>query len=229
MTSAIRVISCLLGISGLFLLAACQPVPEIGSPTDPKNQRPVKPLWPKNVKVSVKGSEKPSEKGFKIADPSEKPTAKKATTPAKSGTGQTAATGARLTPEIQQRLEEADDKAASARSMAQSAATEEDWELVIAQWNRAIGLIQGIPQKSPQVQQQLTAYRQGLAEAQRGAAIKRNPALAPVDPRGSRSKGMATTGAEEKPDAKPNAKPNAKPEKGAVGDDSKGNPEPKKP
>jgi hypothetical protein len=63
----------------------------------------------------------------------------------------------------------------------------------------AIGLIQGLPQKSAKVQQQLTAYRQGLAEAQRGAAIKRNPALAPVDPRGSRSKGMAGA-SEAKPD-----------------------------
>jgi hypothetical protein len=201
MTSAIRMISCLLGLSGLFLLVACQPVPEVGTPTDPKNQRPVKPLWPEKVKVSVKDAPKKAEKGFKVADPNEKPAAKKASTPSK-----TAAKGGSLTPEMQQRLEEANDKAASARSMAQSAATEEDWELVIAQWNRAIGMIQGIPQKSPQVQQQLAAYRQGLAEAQRGAAIKRNPALAPVDPRGSRSKGMATTGAEEKPEAKKDAK-----------------------
>ncbi|WP_181357324.1 type IV pilin-like G/H family protein [Stenomitos frigidus] len=64
------------------------------------------------------------------------------------------------------------DKAASATSLAQSAQTPEDWNLVLAQWQRAIAFMKAVPPTSPNraaAQALLAKYQQNLARAQQQA------------------------------------------------------------
>lgn len=79
------------------------------------------------------------------------------------------------------------DKAASATSLAQSAQTPDDWNLVLTQWQRAIAFMKAVPTSSPNhaaAQKLLATYEQNLARAQqqakRGGAIRK-----PIAVRGS--------------------------------------------
>lgn len=61
------------------------------------------------------------------------------------------------------------DKAASATSLAQSAQTPEDWNLVLSQWQRAIAFMKAVPSSSPNYkasQNLLPSYQQALARTQ---------------------------------------------------------------
>lgn len=69
------------------------------------------------------------------------------------------------------------DKAASATSLAQSAQTPEDWNLVLTQWQRAIAFMKAVPASSPNyaaAQKLLSSYQQALVrtqlQAKRGGA-----------------------------------------------------------
>lgn len=64
------------------------------------------------------------------------------------------------------------DKASSATSLAQSAQSAEDWNLVLTQWQRAIAFMKAVPPSSPNraaAQKLLVAYQQDLARAQQQA------------------------------------------------------------
>ncbi|XGV98288.1 MAG: type IV pilin-like G/H family protein [Leptolyngbya sp. BL-A-14] len=64
------------------------------------------------------------------------------------------------------------DKAASATSLAQSAQTPEDWNLVLTQWQRAIAFMKAVPPSSPNhsaAQKLLPSYQQSLTRAQQQA------------------------------------------------------------
>lgn len=64
------------------------------------------------------------------------------------------------------------DKAASAVSLAESAQTTDDWNLVISQWQRAIGFLKAVPKSSPDAkaaQKLLPQYQRSLAQAQQRA------------------------------------------------------------
>ncbi|MBW4470878.1 MAG: type IV pilin-like G/H family protein [Stenomitos rutilans HA7619-LM2] len=64
------------------------------------------------------------------------------------------------------------DKAASATSLAQSAQTPEDWNLVLTQWQRAIAFMKAVPTSSPNhaaAQKLLPSYQQALARVQQQA------------------------------------------------------------
>ena len=64
------------------------------------------------------------------------------------------------------------DKAASATSLAQSAQTAEDWNLVLTQWQRAIAFIKAVPPSSPNykaAQKLLPSYQQALTRTQQQA------------------------------------------------------------
>ncbi|MDJ1180466.1 retropepsin-like aspartic protease [Roseofilum sp. BLCC_M91] len=69
----------------------------------------------------------------------------------------------------QKTLQRALDKAYGAASIAQSAASPGDWQLVARQWQQAIALLQQIPPQSPNhtlAQQKINEYQQNLTYAQ---------------------------------------------------------------
>jgi hypothetical protein len=71
------------------------------------------------------------------------------------------------------------DKAAGAKTLAQSAQGSEDWQLVVRQWQQAIGLLRAVPTSNPShkaAQKLLPQYQQELAQAQRRADIPTPPA-----------------------------------------------------
>ncbi len=77
-------------------------------------------------------------------------------------------------------LERAATKAASATTLAKTAVTQDDWNLVILQWQRAIALLQPIPRDHPiwkTAQGPLTQYKKALNQAQLAA---KNQTRAPV-------------------------------------------------
>lgn len=64
------------------------------------------------------------------------------------------------------------DKAASAGNLAKSAQTEDDWNLVISQWQRAIDYMGDVPKSSPDyrvAQKLLPDYRRSLVQAEQQA------------------------------------------------------------
>jgi hypothetical protein len=80
-------------------------------------------------------------------------------------------------------LLEAEEKAESARTLAQTAQSGDDWDLVVRQWERAIALTETIPEGNSQfatAQQRLADYRTNLATAQQQAETLANVASAPL-------------------------------------------------
>lgn len=76
-------------------------------------------------------------------------------------------------------LQEAEDKATSARNLAQTAQSATDWELILGRWQQAIALLQKIPAKSPQkqlAQKKLAEYQRELAQARQQAKRPSVPA-----------------------------------------------------
>ena len=142
-------------------LTGCATVPLPGKGfTTPQSVRPVKPLMEgREGTVSQKPSSNPSAKpgtqsGTKLGVKSN-PSAQ---------SGQTVP-DSRVAPKLQ----EAEDKAASARSLSQSAQTEDDWTLVAQQWKRALALLPNPSATSPllgKVQQARSTYTNSLQSAQ---------------------------------------------------------------
>ncbi len=67
-------------------------------------------------------------------------------------------------------FQEAENKAISAKNIAQIAQTKEDWTLVANRWQQAIDLIQAVPKSHPKyslAQKQLAEYQSGLNDAQK--------------------------------------------------------------
>ena len=163
-------------------LAGCATVPLPGKGIiTPQSVRPVKPLMEgREGTVGQNLSSNPSAK------PSTKPGVKSSPI-AKSGQTDPDST-------IASKLQEAEDKAASARSLSQSAQTEDDWILVVQQWKRAIALLPNPAATSPlsgKVQQVRTAYTNSLQSAQ-SQGSRKPTATAPleVDRNSSGRRGM---------------------------------------
>ena len=197
-------------------LAGCATVPLPGKGIiTPQSVRPVTPLMEgREGPVSQKSSSNPSAK------PSVKPGVKS------SASAQSGKTDPDST--IASKLQEAEDKASSARSLSQSAQTEDDWILVVQQWKRAIALLPNpaaTSSLSGKVQQVRTAYANSLQSAQSqgsrkptataplevdrnssgrrgmilGPEASPSPSTAPADKPADKSTGKAT----EKPGEKP--------------------------
>lgn len=65
---------------------------------------------------------------------------------------------------------EAENKAISAKNIAQIAQTKEDWTLVVNRWQQAIDLIKAVPRSNPKyalAQKQLAEYQTGLNDAEK--------------------------------------------------------------
>lgn len=80
-------------------------------------------------------------------------------------------------------LQEATEKAESATTLAQTAQSGDDWDLIARQWQRAIALLETIPADSPEyntAQQNLATYRNSLAAAQQQATTRSNVADTPL-------------------------------------------------
>ena len=76
------------------------------------------------------------------------------------------------------RYEKGRDRAASARSLAETAQTPEDWSLVLNRWQQAIALMQSIPPTSAQraaAQKLVKEYQQALTQAQQRSRMERVP------------------------------------------------------
>lgn len=165
-------------------LAGCATVPLPGKGfITPQSVRPIKPF--------MEGREGTVGQRL-LSNPSAKPDTKpsiKASASAQSG--QTDPDSA-----IASKLQEAEDKASSARSLSQSAQTEDDWILVVQQWKRAIALLPNPAATSPlsgKVQQVRSAYTNVLQSAQAKAQGSGKPtATAPleVDRNSSGRRGM---------------------------------------
>lgn len=120
---------------------------------------------------------------------------------------------------IKAKLQEAEDKAQSARSLAQSAQTPEDWKLVAQQWTKAIDLLKPLPTQNnpiaPQVQQALTDARNGLARAQQAQSAPTSTSNEPITidrSKSGKSQGLIYGDTPSpSPAASPSAKPSASP------------------
>jgi hypothetical protein len=77
---------------------------------------------------------------------------------------------------------EAGDIAQGAIALTQSAVSSEDWQMVVGQWERAIALLEAIPDSEPRktlAQEKLVGYRENLAYAQEQAQKKEQPPQPP--------------------------------------------------
>jgi hypothetical protein len=115
---------------------------------------------------------------------------------------------------IAERLQTAEDSAASALSMSQSAQNADDWSLVAQQWKKAIDLLPAPPAKSalfPKVQQVRNTYTASRQSAQAQASGRSN-AVAPIEinPGGSNGRRGFSLGGDPFPSPQPNDKPNDK-------------------
>ncbi|MEB3293729.1 MAG: hypothetical protein VKJ24_11275 [Synechococcales bacterium] len=119
---------------------------------------------------------------------------------------------------IQTRLQEAADAAAGAESLATSAETKPDWDLVFAQWNKAIATLNEIPAQSrpAPVKQAIATYQSALAAARQTAQAQLNPKIAkpqPVQPDGRR--GLIVGGEKPLPEANASPQPSPSPDAAA--------------
>lgn len=79
---------------------------------------------------------------------------------------------------------EAENKAISAKNIAQIAQTKEDWTLVLNRWQQAIDLIKAVPKSHPKyalAQKQLAAYQTELNAAQKQLKLPAPTASKPAD------------------------------------------------
>jgi hypothetical protein len=142
-------------------------------------------------------------------------------TPAKGKTSPTAKGKPLSAAEVKTKLQEAEDKSQSARSLAQSAQTPEDWKLVAQQWTKAIDLLKAIPtQKAPlstQIQQLLADAGMGLDRAQQAQSAPKSSGNEPIQldrSKSGKSQGLIygdTASPAASPSANPSAKPSASP------------------
>ena len=188
-------------------LTGCATVPLPGKGfITPQSVRPVKPL--------MEGREGAISQKRPTSNPTAKPSNK-------SGAGSSPLPQSRQTvPDsaVAPKLQEAENKAASAISLSQSAQTEDDWTLVAQQWKRALALLPNPAATSPlsgKVQQVRSTYTNSLQSAQAQAQSSGKPtAKAPleVDRNTSGRRGMILgPEASPSPSATPTAKPTDKP------------------
>ena len=188
-------------------LTGCATVPLPGRGfTTPQSVRPVKPL--------MEGREGTISQKMPTSNPSAKPGTKPGVTP------NTSAQSKPIIPDsaVAQKLQEAEDKASSARSLSQSAQTEDDWNLVVQQWKRALALLPkpaATSALSGKVQQTRSTYTNSLQSAQAQAQGSGKPtATAPleVDRNTSGRRGLILgTEASPSPSAASTDKPTNKP------------------
>ncbi|MEM9451169.1 MAG: hypothetical protein AAGA75_21885 [Cyanobacteria bacterium P01_E01_bin.6] len=80
-------------------------------------------------------------------------------------------------------LQRADDTANNASTFSQTAQSGDDWDLIVGQWQRAIALVEQIPESDSQyasAQQRLATYRSSLALAQQQASARSVVSSAPL-------------------------------------------------
>ena len=185
-------------------LAGCATVPLPGKGIiTPQSVRPVKPL--------MEGREGTVGQNLSL-NPSAKTNAKpgvKSSPIAKSGQTDPDST-------IASKLQEAEDKAASARSLSQSAQTEDEWMFIVQQWKRAIALLPNpaaTSSLSGKVQHVRSTYTNSLQSAQ-SQGSRKPTATAPleVDRNSSGRRGMILgPEASPSPSTAPADKPTDKP------------------
>ena len=188
-------------------LTGCATVPLPGRGfTTPQPVRPVKPL--------MEGREGAISQKSPPPNPSAKPGTKPGVKPSASAQSKQAISESA----VASKLQEAEDKAASARSLIQSAQTEDDWNLVAQQWKRALALLPNPAATSVlsgKVQQVRNTYTNGLQLAQAQAQSSGKPtATAPIeiDRNSSGRRGMILgTEASPSPSAAPTDKSTNKP------------------
>ncbi len=208
-------------------LAGCATVPLPGKGfTTPQPVRPVKPL--------MEGREGPVSQKL----PTSNPSAKLGTQSKPGATSSSSAQSGQTVPDsaVAPKLQAAEDKAASARSLSQSAQTEDDWTLVVQQWKRALALLPNPAATSPlsgKVQKVRSIYTNSLQSAQAQAqGSGKSTATAPieVDRNTSGRRGLIlgteaspspSAASTDKPGDKPADKPGDKP-----AEPSKNNPTP---
>lgn len=148
----------------VLTLSACATVPLPGRGiVNPPSLRPVKPLMEGRGNVVVANQDsKNSTNQTKLETPNSK-----SGKPAQSGTKSLSIT------ELKAKLQDAEDKSASARSLSQSAQTPEDWQSVVQRWQKSIDILKPLPTQNTalatQIQQALTDARTGQARAQQEA------------------------------------------------------------
>ncbi len=162
--------SSLLLVLPFFCLTACATVPLPGRGGDQPALKPPKPLMEGRGPIVPPKDPKSSDRV-------------KLETPAKAS--KPGAKPAILSPDaVKAKLQEAEDKSQSARSLAQSAQTPEDWKLVAQQWTKAIDLLKSLPsQKGPiaaQIQQVLADARSGLDVAQQSQSATKSSSNEPI-------------------------------------------------
>jgi hypothetical protein len=170
-------------ITLVALLAACQPVP-IGQSDTTEKPRPIKPLPAETMTATVVEPEPPGG-GFKVAKVGEKPAVKPTAPAVKPPAGQ-ASISKLSAAELQEKFQEAEDKAMSAANLQQSAQSKDDWNLVFERWKKAIALITPIASQSPQFKQRLAEYQHSLSVASQDAQDNLNPKAKPVQESGGK-------------------------------------------
>ena len=145
-------------------LSACATVPLAGRGiVDPPSLRPVKPLMEgRGNAVVVSKDPKNSTDRIKLE---------------KSGVKSVKSTSSNTkslsTDELKAKLQDAEDKSVSARSLSQSAQTPEDWQLVVQRWQKSIDILKALSTQNSsiaaQIQQALTNARTGQARAEQEA------------------------------------------------------------
>lgn len=149
-------------------LSGCATVP-LGNYSTPSPAPSVSPMRRAGeVGTIVDPNELKHKKLFELAKPG---TAKNPTKSPKSGALLSA-------EEVKTRLQDAQDKAESAKSVAVVAQSQDDWNLVFLRWERAISLLRSIPPKSPGAQsvpKLLAEYQQQLAQVKAEAKAALTP------------------------------------------------------
>lgn len=105
-------------------------------------------------------------------------------------------------------LSQAEDKAVSARNLAGSAQSKDDWNLVIERWKLAIDILKPAAQL-PRVRKSLTEYERNLSEAQTQA--KTNPRQLDISGRSSSNGIPLTVKSSPSPSPSPSASPSPSP------------------
>jgi hypothetical protein len=202
-------LSCLQLALPFLLLTACATVPLPGRGGGQPTLKPPKPLMEGRGPIVVpKDGKSPSDRV-------------KLETPAKGKASATPKGKPLSAAEVKTKLQEAEDKSQSARSLAQSAQTPEDWKLVAQQWTKAIALLKAIPtQKAPistQIQQLLADAGTGLSRAQQAQSAPTSSGNEPIQldrSKSGKSQGLIygdTPSPSANPSASPSPNPSAKP------------------
>jgi hypothetical protein len=187
-----------------FLLTGCATVPLPGKGFNPSpSVRPIKPLMEGRAEAKLPAQPDPKNRVTATLSTPSPPVSTKPGQPLSDST-------------IAAKLQEAEDKAASAASLSQSAQTPDDWKLVVQQWQRSIELLPTPPTKSKlfdKVQDIRGRYNANLKTAQsqsQSASPGTSGGTIQIDRATSGGRGFIY-GAEASPEPTPSDKPKAKP------------------